>query len=183
MRSSRPVVNARKRRSLLNIAIYLADRGIRCNFIFTGAAAAAGIPGRSAACSSGSPIRRGGHGLAQEERPGCCATTAPPAGRILAVPIRAGTGLAVPGAEQLRSRAAPGSARPGRRGAAMSSAAEPIPREEQPGTRTVVVAGTPLPGRDRPGTGAGPRCCSPTASAPAWRGASRSSTRWTRRSR
>ena len=38
----------------------------------------------------------------------------------------------------------------------MSAAAEPIPREARPGTRTVVVAGTPLRVAIRPGTGAGP---------------------------
>ncbi len=38
----------------------------------------------------------------------------------------------------------------------MSSAAEHIPRQARPGTRTVVVAGTPLRVAIRPGTGAGP---------------------------
>ena len=38
----------------------------------------------------------------------------------------------------------------------MSSAAERIPQQARPGTRTVVVAGTPLRVAIRPGTGAGP---------------------------
>ena len=76
--------------------------------------------------------------------------------RIVAGLIYEGAGLAAPALESLQSRAAPGSAPPGRRGAAMSSAAERIPRQARPGTRTVVVAGTPLRVAIRPGTGAGP---------------------------
>ena len=79
------------------------------------------------------------------------------AGRIVAGLIHGGAGLAAPGA---RSRCGAGrrQVRPGRRrrGAAMSSAAERIPRQARPGTRTVVVAGTPLRVAIRPGTGAGP---------------------------
>src|ERR1019366_1964386 len=41
-------------------------------------------------------------------------------------------------------------------GAAMSSAAERIPREARPGVRTVVVSGTPLRVAIRPSTGTGP---------------------------
>ena len=78
------------------------------------------------------------------------------AGCILPGLIHEVAGLAAPGARVAvePGGASFGPAEPTR--AAMSSAAERIPRQARPGMRTVVVAGTPLRVAIRPGTGAGP---------------------------